>query len=93
MVELEEAISRLERDLVVEKEASEHLGKELEARDDLIGLNTAECQCLQEQLGQRLEELSSLEEQVRLLRMDVGDREKRELYAQNMVRVPLYLHL
>ena len=85
MVELEGSVAKLERDLAVEREASEHLGKELGARDDLIQLNTTECQSLQEQLGQKLEEISALAEQVRLLQVDVSDREKREVYAQNLV--------
>jgi len=85
VVALEDTISKLERDLSVEREAGEHLGKELQARDDLIQLNTAECQSLQQQQAQRTEEVNVLEEQLRLLRIDVNDREKREAYAQNLV--------
>lgn len=69
----------------MEREAGEHLGKELQARDELLNLNSAECQSLQEQLSTRIEEVNTLEEQARLLKMDVSDREKREAYAQNLV--------
>ena len=69
----------------MEREAGEHLGKELQARDELLNLNAAECQSLQEQLSTRIEEVNTLEEQARLLKMDVSDREKREAYAQNLV--------
>lgn len=82
---LEDSAARLERDLTVEREAGEHLGKELLARDELLNLNSAELQSLQEQLSQRIEEVNTLEEQARLLKMDVSDREKREAYAQNLV--------
>lgn len=80
-------MARLQRDLTVEREAGEHLGKELQARDDLITLNSSECQHLQEQLSQRLEEVNTLEEQARLLKLDVCEREKQETYHQSMVSI------
>jgi len=59
ITQLEETITRLEQDLVIEQQASSQLSKELQVRDEHLQVTSIECQTLQEQLGQRIQEVSS----------------------------------
>lgn len=88
---LEDGLSKTSGDLEVEREAASQLSKELQAREEHIQLSTAECETLHEQLTQKLEEISVLEDQGRLMRVEISERESRENQAQNMVRCHRFL--